>query len=231
MAAPHCISPSRGDAQHDPQAQACIDLLLDQSDLSLRSAGGQTLLMAADASALPWFLPYVDVNETDAAGCNALFHACKEGNNEKVAILLPLSGAVSLTRMRDANGGTALACATSRSFKADTLRLLVASGCDPKELCDDGSTALHWVAATGQIEAIRFLALVSELDALNGSGRSALTIAVETGRKEAAQLLALGCDPCAGIRASEDVLEAAAQGATRKASRAPGNLPTPERGL
>jgi ankyrin repeat protein/uncharacterized membrane protein YgcG len=143
-----------------------------------------------------------DVDAATPDGRTPLFLACYEGADEAVSLLLAAGADV---RMATDNGHTPVYAATHAAKHGrglSALQQVLAAGGDPGAAGKDGRTALHCVAAVGQLAALQALLAAmaagqgtSSLDALT-QGRSALHMAIANGNTSCVEaLLAAGADP------------------------------------
>jgi ankyrin repeat protein len=121
-------------------------------------------------------------------GATAL-HECEDP--ELCSILLEAGAAVD--GLSD-KGLSPLYWAAARPDGAAKIRVLLDAGADPRLAADDGQTALHNVATTGQLEAApMLLAAGAEVDAETSAGTypgtTPLLCAAEAGRKDMIALL------------------------------------------
>jgi len=137
-------------------------------------------------------------------GLTPLMDAARNGHDECVALLLP----VSRTRRADGKGHTALMHAAGSGNSATIALLIPAS--EPKAKDKDGDTALTIAAARGAPGALNALIPVSDLNAQNSAGFTALMIAARNANFSCAQaLLQAGADASIQIAGRETALSLA----------------------
>lgn len=90
---------------------------------------------------------------------------------------------------RDAEGAPALALAAHAQANPDILRVLLYYGADPKAVDGFGETALMKAARRGDPDSVRVLLPVSDAQARNMRGITALHLVLASGNVEAASML------------------------------------------
>ena len=189
------------------QSDAVRALLAAGADVNLQSPSGQRPLIAAvtsdhaDAPVIMRLLTGaadIDLDARDAREATAL--------GEAVAFMNPIAVIHLLDCGADPNapgphGRTALHFAAIAHDGAMTDRLLRA-GADPDRPDDDGMRALHWFVHMADDPTADVMTLLldrtTDLDARNGSGATALHVAVQSGSAPHIKaLLDAGADPLA----------------------------------
>jgi ankyrin repeat domain-containing protein 50 len=136
-----------------------------------------------------------------------LMLAAASGNDAVVLDLLPLSDATAKRR----DGSSALTL--SAGCSVETVKALLAAGCDPKETDADGKTPLMLAAERARGDLVELLAPLSDVRAADGNGFTALTLACESRMEEPAalRLLIANSDIEARTRLGETALMIAAR--------------------
>ncbi|KAH9136901.1 hypothetical protein AeRB84_018147 [Aphanomyces euteiches] len=132
---------------------------------------------------------YFDVFVTDDLGRTPLFYACYANQTECVSLLLALDYS-NLRESTDLNGDTPLHAATSGNALA-AMELLLREGCSPEPINYSGMRPIH-IAPT--VDAVQVLAAgMTDLLAIDGSGRLALSYACMAGDCASTRYLAAQC--------------------------------------
>jgi ankyrin repeat protein len=198
-----------GQAPDQPAADAWYDavrgadrtrveaLLASKADVNLRDRrGGVTPLIYAAALGSPETMRLLldkgaDVNARSAAGATALMWAAAD----------PVKARLLVERGADVNavsesGRSALLLAAMSDESADTVRLLLQRGANPKILDRDQMSALLAAAYGNDTETLRqLIAAGAPIDQANVAGSSPLMFAASNGNQEAVKLLlAAGAD-------------------------------------
>ena len=180
-------------AARDGDAAAVSRLISAGADVNAANAGGATALMFAALSGDPMVTSLLvragaRTDSKAKLGWTALALAAVKGHTEVAEVLLD-GGADQ--GVRDAYGWTPLMRAVDRR-RGDFVRLLLdRPGVDLGQRQEDGATALHIAAASGDIEIVRLLVTHgADPAATDRNGKSAAEIANTAGFPEIAEYLA-----------------------------------------
>jgi ankyrin repeat protein len=179
-------------AAQQGDAAAVSRLIAAGADVNASNAGGATALMFGALGGDPAVVSLLvrAGARTDARaklGWTALALAAVKGHTEAADVLL---NAGADQGARDAYGWTPLMRAVDRR-RADVVRLLLESpGADLSARQEDGATALHISAASGDLEIVRLLvAHGADRAAQDRNGNTPATIATNAGHAEVAEYL------------------------------------------
>lgn len=144
--------------------------------LAARRGDAASVDVLLDAGANP--------NDADSSGTTALHYAASRGSSRSVELLLHARAAVD---QADDRGDTPLMWATNKQV----VELLLTSGANINAKGGGGRTPLIYLAATGDVEAVKVLTATRglELDEQDAAGISAHAAAVQGGHTEVASLL------------------------------------------
>ena len=126
-----------------------------------------------------------DVNLTATDGTTPLIRACDFGHAKCAEVLLRNGADFTV---QDEEGGTALYTSTEEGH-FDCIELLLKAGADPKQRAISGCTALQVATSCGRTECLELLLPLSDIDAVDNKGRTALYWACKNGKEKCAELL------------------------------------------
>merc|ERR1712187_186682 len=116
-----------------------------------------------------------------------IHEACKMGDIATVKGFLDSSGEWDVDDP-DAKGITCLGYAVGANRPA-VVKILLEKKASPAAVDTSGNSALHYAAAYGRTEMVKFLTGVCKVDATNASGQTALALVVKNKMTEAADAL------------------------------------------
>merc|ERR1711862_158678 len=112
---------------------------------------------------------------------------CKMGNTSALESFLTSPGDWD-TDSTDAKGVSCLGYAVGANRPA-VVKILLDKKADLGAVDESGNTALHYAAAYGRTEMVKYLAGTTKLDATNSAGQTALALAKKNNMTEAADAL------------------------------------------
>lgn len=129
-----------------------------------------------------------DVNAKDGTGRTPLHHAIAADSMGVFELLIRCRG--TDLNAQDNDGTTPLILAVKHS-NSSMIEELIQNECEVTRSDTNGKTALHWAAATGNVDAIKCLLSVKETnkDAQDALGATPLFLAAREGTKPAVELL------------------------------------------
>merc|ERR1712039_105520 len=113
--------------------------------------------------------------------------ACKMGDTGALQAFLDQPGDWDVND-KDAKGVTCLGYAVGANRPA-VVKILLDKKADPAAVDTSGNSALHYAAAYGRTEMVKFLAGTCKVDATNTSGQTPLALAMKNKMTEAADAL------------------------------------------
>merc|ERR1712039_95765 len=116
-----------------------------------------------------------------------IWEACKMGNTKALESFLASPGDWDIDD-KDVKGITCLGYAVGANRPA-VVKVLLDKKASPAAVDTSGNSALHYAAAYGRTEMVKFLAGTCKVDATNTSGQTALSLATKNKMTEAADAL------------------------------------------
>ena len=126
-----------------------------------------------------------DVNLCANDGCSPLIRACEEGHARCADILLQNGADI---KHEDEDKSSALYLSAQEGH-VDCLQLLLREGADPNRRSVAGCTALQVACSHDKVECAEILLPLSDIDAVDDEGRTALYWACKEGKAKTAEFL------------------------------------------